>query len=208
MVDANGQSPISGKLKDPSGTTESKVGADKMPALDAKALMAAGKIAAKAAADKLAVANVKFLSYSYSAKTSTCIVSTSLVMYDLEYTFYAKKKQKVEGVAAFRLLGAMKYFSPKGDKSVKAFPGIQLGGCQSNCAKNSDCNSFAYRKSDSTCLTSTQDIKYDADWSYHEKVGAAELLAMKAKDESGAKTGASAAAKPTPAKDDKAEDKK
>merc|ERR1712100_617895 len=245
MVDANGQSPISGKLEDPKGTTESEVAADKMPALDAKALMAAGKIAAKAAADKLAVANVKFrgipslkygangvqkegvtkescesgckndekcVSYSYSAKTSSCIVSTSLVMYDLEYTFYAKKKQKVEGVAAFRLLGAMKYFSPKGDKSVKAFPGIQLAGCQSNCAKNSDCNSFAYRKGDSTCLTSTQDIKYDPDWSYHEKVGAAELLAIKAKDESGAEPGASAAGKPkgeaTPAKDDKAEDKK
>jgi len=245
MVDANGQSPISGKLEDPKGTTESEVAADKMPALDAKALMAAGKIAAKAAADKLAVANVKFrgipslkygangvqkegvtkescesgckndekcVSYSYSAKTSSCIVSTSLVMYDLEYTFYAKKKQKVEGVAAFRLLGAMKYFSPKGDKSVRAFPGIQLAGCQSNCAKNSDCNSFAYRKGDSTCLTSTQDIKYDPDWSYHEKVGAAELLAIKAKDESGAEPGASAAGKPkgeaTPAKDDKAEDKK
>ena len=112
MVDANGQSPISGKLEDPKGTTESEVAADKMPALDAKALMAAGKNAAKAAADKLAVANVKFrgipslkygangvqkegvtkescesgckndmkcVSYSYSAKTSSCIVSTSLI---------------------------------------------------------------------------------------------------------------------------------
>jgi len=243
MVDANGQSPITGKISDPAGTKESKVGGDNLPALNADALMAAGKIAAAKTSATLAAAIVKFrtiasfkygaggkqfegksqeacqadckndqkcVSFSYNAKTSSCIASTGLIQYDLEYTFFAKKAQKVEGVAAFRKLGAMKFFAGKGDKSVKAFPGIQEAGCQSNCGKNADCTSFTYRKSDSMCLTSTQDIKYDADWSYHEKVGAAEMMAMKLKAESVASP-AAAAAKPAaaaaPAKDNKAEDK-
>jgi len=241
MVDNKGQSPITGAIPDPAGTTEEKVAdPNAEPALSPEAIAEEKTKAAKKAAALLAAGKVEFreipsfvfkedskqeyevsrdecegqcrndadcISYSYKQSTEECIKSKSCIQYDLEYVMYARKAQTVEGVAAFRMLGNLKYMEPnKEDQKVASFPGITDSACAATCGKEAKCVSYAYRSRDEMCLTSTQDLGYSEDWTYYEKAGASLLLAQKIKDKMVADE---AIPKAAPASaDDKTEDEK
>merc|ERR1711981_188280 len=125
-------------------------------------------------------------SYSFNAKKNACVTSRSLVQYDLEYQFYAKKSTtSVEGEtqASFRSLGSMKFMViGANDRSTQAFPGITDGKCKQTCGSDLQCTSYCYRARDRMCITSSQDIEYSEDWSYNEKAGAAQVIAQREKE--------------------------
>jgi hypothetical protein len=118
------------------------------------------------------------MSYSYNEGDQTCIKSTSCVQYDLEFDFYAKKDKQEEGAVAFAHLGALKYLNTgKANTGVTASVGEPEAKCEEKCKGEEGCNSFCYRKRDTLCLTSTQELGYSNGWSYFEKAGAAVKLA-------------------------------
>merc|ERR1712100_936591 len=148
------------------------------------------------------------ISYSFKASTEECVKSRSCIQYDLEYIMYARKAETVEGAAAFRTLGNMKFMvMNKDDQKVASFPGISESNCAANCGKNPKCVSYAYRHRDEMCLTSAQAIGYSGDWQYYEKAGASILLAQKIKDQVETQRAAPLPGKKD-GKDDKAEDEK
>jgi len=118
------------------------------------------------------------MSFSYQAKSESCLQSQSAIRYDVEFDFFAKKKKKVEGQAKFRHMGAMKYAYSGASTEVTPSSGVSKGKCKEICRKDEKCNSFTYRSTDRLCLRSSEQLGYEDGWTYFEKSGAAVDVAM------------------------------
>jgi hypothetical protein len=127
--------------------------------------------------------DVECISYSFNSDQNLCVQSKSCIQYDMEYKFYAKKKNGGGG-NPFRQLGNMKYMvKGAGDTTTTAVPGVSPSACEQSCSEDAKCKSYAHRGRDDMCLFSSQDLGYSEDWTYAEKSGAAAALAEKQKED-------------------------